>query len=424
MQFINRFAGTFNQISLWTNYATGDSWDQSGGLPGNVYHMRRYMDASQTTFYDVYVTNVPDNNFNNDGPWVTAVATVPWNFQYTVSSAAIVPMFATGGGPGSTLTLGRSVVIQTIKDPLFNVAMAAAGGIDLKGNNIAADSFDSGDTNYSNGGLYPTGDVSKTKAGGDICTDSTLADSLSVANANIKGSVKTGPGVNTITIGANGTVGDRAWVEGGNLGIQPGHSATDFNVVFQDVTLPTDAVWLPASSALPGFNTINGVTYNYIFKNDGDYTVNNLNGNVYVSTNAHVRLKIMSSLNTSSQVIRIDPNNAYLQIFMVGDTFSLGGSAYIDNMSGHAERFFLFGLPSCTTITFGGNGNFYGGIYAPEATFNLGGGGNNTWDFVGGSVTALVVMNGHFNFHYDENLRRVGPSRGYIPKSWREVASH
>ena len=134
LQLINRFAGTYKQISLWTNYATGDSWDQSGGLPGNVYHMRRYMDASQTTFYDVYVTNVPDNNFNNDGPWVTAVATVPWNFQYTVSSAAIVPMFATGGGPGSTLSLGRSVVIQTIKDPLFNVAMAASGGIDLKGN--------------------------------------------------------------------------------------------------------------------------------------------------------------------------------------------------------------------------------------------------------------------------------------------------
>jgi hypothetical protein len=31
------------------------------------------------------------------------------------------------------------------------------------------------------------------------------------------------------------------------------------------------------------------------------------------------------------------------------------------------------------------------------------------------------VMNGHFRFHYDENLARVGPSRGYIPVNWKEV---
>ena len=83
----------------------------------------------------------------------------------------------------------------------------------------------------------------------------------------------------------------------------------------------------------------------------------------------------------------------------------------IDNTSGHADRFYLFGLPTCTSITLGGNGNFYGAIYAPEATFNLGGGGINTWDFVGSSVTGSVLMNGHFNFHYDENLQRLGPSR-------------
>jgi len=110
-------------------------------------------------------------------------------------------------------------------------------------------------------------------------------------------------------------------------------------------------------------------------------------------------------------VIRLDPNNAYLQIFMEGDTLSLSGGAVIDNASGHADRFYLFGLPTCTSISFGGNGNFYGAIYAPEADFSLGGGGSDTWDFVGASVTKTVTMNGHFYFHYDENLQRVGPSR-------------
>ena len=30
-------------------------------------------------------------------------------------------------------------------------------------------------------------------------------------------------------------------------------------------------------------------------------------------------------------------------------------------------------------------------------------------------------MNGHFNFHYDEALARIGPDRGYVPDSWYEL---
>jgi hypothetical protein len=30
-------------------------------------------------------------------------------------------------------------------------------------------------------------------------------------------------------------------------------------------------------------------------------------------------------------------------------------------------------------------------------------------------------MNGHFKFHYDENLRRKGPVRGYQVVEWKEI---
>ncbi len=105
---------------------------------------------------------------------------------------------------------------------------------------------------------------------------------------------------------------------------------------------------------------------------------------------------------------------------MGGSQFKVGGNGVV-NESGNAASFLYFGLPSNTEIVFGGNAAFTGAIYANHADFTLGGGGNNTYDFVGASVTRSVKMNGHFNFHYDENLANVGPSRGFIPTSWAEL---
>src|SRR6266849_680323 len=86
--------------------------------------------------------------------------------------------------------------------PLFAFAVAAKRGIDCKGNNVAIDSFDSGDTNYSTGGLY---DPAKRKDNGDVATDDTMINSLSVGNGRIMGRVRTGPGTNTIVLGAYGS---------------------------------------------------------------------------------------------------------------------------------------------------------------------------------------------------------------------------
>ncbi len=167
LQLINHYAGSMNDITRWTNFALPpiDNWDQTG-LAGNVYHKRGYLDAGSNTFYDVYVTNVPPVLSDDSGPMVTAIATVPWNFRYTDSSlAAAAPqsMFAAVAvNPGTTLTLGRSVAIRTKKDPIWNVAMASSGIIDLMGNGVSTDSFDSGDPYYSINGLYPSSDLSKT----------------------------------------------------------------------------------------------------------------------------------------------------------------------------------------------------------------------------------------------------------------------
>jgi hypothetical protein len=59
----------------------------------------------------------------------------------------------------------------------------------------------------------------------------------------------------------------------------------------------------------------------------------------------------------------------------------------------------------------GGNGGLVGSFYAPQANFSLGGGASDTWDIIGAVVTKSVTLNGHFSFHFDENLARIGPWR-------------
>jgi hypothetical protein len=297
--------------------------------------------------------------------------------------------------------------LLTITGHPSGFSLAANQTIDIHGNNIATDSFDSADPAHSNNGSYPAGNLSKIKANGDVCTGTGLIDSLNVGNVMVMGSVQTGPGITSIYIGPNGSVGDLPWVEGGNLGVQPGHFFTNFNATFIDAVLPT-ATWLPVLAA-PVVWT-NGVTYQYSITLAGSYSLPGLTGSLLVNvpvSNAVVKLYITGNVTLSgNQMITIAPTGALLRIYMAGSSFSLSGNAFIDNGIGLANNFYLFGLPSCTSITFGGNAAFTGGIYAPNADFYLGGGGANAYDFVGASVTRTVTMNGHFNFHFDENLDR------------------
>ena len=102
----------------------------------------------------------------------------------------------------------------------------------------------------------------------------------------------------------------------------------------------------------------------------------------------------------------------------------VGGSSAVFtqiNGAGNPNNFQYYGLPSNTSMSWGGNSAYVGTVYAPQATFTLGGGGNNTFDFQGACVVKQVTMNGHFNFHYDENLRRAGPWSGFRVTSWREL---
>ena len=407
LQLINKNSGNFQNLTNWPATAGNDNWAL---ISPKVYYVRRYLGDD---YYDVYVTNA-----NTLNPSVCSQGHAKW---YNTFALAGTPTIGALGVtlPQDSANVNRNVSVLTKIDPIFNVAMAALKQIDFSGKNVQTDGFDSADPNYSNNGQYPFGNASKTKASGDVVTDDVITNSLSVGNAKIKGQVKTGP-KGTVDIGPNGSVGDVNWVDGGNLGVQTGYSANDMNVTFPDVIMPLTS-WLPV---LAGNYSINGSSYKYVFLTDGDYTISSLSGSIYVGTNAHVRLKITGSvsLTGSNDQIFIDSSpttSGSLQIYMTGDSFAIKGQGIV-NTSGNAANFTYFGLPTNTSVTFGGNAAFIGAIYAPSAAFTLGGGGSTPIDFIGASVTKTVKMNGHFNFHYDENLRRNGMGRGFIPTNWRE----
>jgi len=419
LQMINTYAGSFDpgDIYKWTNVAPGSAWTRLS--PTVWYAHRTITDGSAsvaTNSYEVWIYNT------NNNPTVYAEGTVPWTYQMV---SVTPPVVAQAGSTATLLrpaSITRKVLVNTKFEPLFIVAMAAVNTIDLNGKNIRSDSFDSADPRYSTNHFYPRGHPEMTKDNGDICTDAGIVDSLNIGNAHLRGHVRTGPGTNTFGI-QDGSVGTQAWVDSNTIGIQDGYSATDFNVAFNDVKIPkAPPTWMPIGVSK---YSDNGTNYDYHISKGGRYIISGLTGGVLVDAPTNEVVELMIGPDdvklSGNTAIRIAPTGCKLYIYMWGASFSLSGNAGIDNASGIAANFYLYGTPSCTQITFGGNASFTGAIYAPSADFALGGGGQDSYDFVGASVTRTVKMNGHFNFHYDEDLAKVGPGQGYIPVGWVEL---
>ena len=336
-------------------------------------------------------------------------------YSVIISNTTSPTIFSTGYAPLPLVTnayVSRTAVVTTQKDGMFMKAMVAKGNINMNGNNIRTDSFDSSTNTYSTGGLY---DPAKAKDNGDVATNSGLANSLNVGNANIFGRVGTGPG-GSVSIGANGAVGSKAWQTAGNSGIQAGWSSNDMNVSFPDVTAPFSGGY-----STPSSGTVSGTSYTYVL-NSGNYQLSSLSlsGQNKLIVTGNAVLYVTGNVSMAGQSQIIVTTNASLKLYVGGTSASIGGNG-VANQSGSSTRFSYWGLPTNTSLSFSGNAAFAGSVYAPNATFSLSGGGNNTLDFVGSSVTSTVTFNGHFSFHYDELLGRIGPSRGFVVTSWNEL---
>lgn len=386
-----------------TNLAC-DGWQLFDGQ----YKMQRTIGDN---YYIVAISNYVAGASNNSAP-------VIYSYGYTALPlmAAVTPntLLAAAGVPDTSKNyLGRGVSITTRRVALFTKGVVAKGQIDLNGNNIKTDSFDSSNPSYSTNGLY---DASKNKDGGDVATNSGLTNSLNVGNADIRGKVSTGP-AGSVKIGSNGSVGSKTWhSDPANDGeIQPGWYTDDMNVEFPDVTAPFSGGFTPSSG------TVDGTSYNYVLTNENYQSSSfSMSGQEKIRVTGHAVLYVTGNFSMSgNSYIEISPG-ASLKLYVGGASASIGGNGILNN-AGNALNFMYYGLPSNTSVSVVGNGTIIGTIYAPNADLTLAGGGTSDTDFMGASVAKTTKMNGHFKFHYDEALKPFGPTRGYVVTSWNEL---
>ena len=323
--------------------------------------------------------------------------------SYTATISAGMPVISATGRvavANSSQVIERRLRVMTTTKAAFRAAMAAKRGIVFSGNNIRVDSYDSGDPNHSTpNGKY---DPATSKAGGDIASTEGFID---VGNADIKGKLYTGPvNAGQYYVGPGGSVGDLNFA---GPGIQTGWYFNDFNMDFTPVSEPY-ATGLPPDS---GGSTNLWLLGNAEYKYDGNFSANS-GKIIYVAGRATVY--VTGTFDMKGKII-IAPG-ASLKLYVGG----LYGRMNEVNTDGNAFRFQYYGLPTNASVSWGGNDEYVGTVYAPQATLKMGGGGSNPYHYQGSCVVDSVALNGHFSFHYDENLRKKGPQSGYAVCLWEE----
>jgi hypothetical protein len=366
---------------------SGAAFINGGGNVGEIYYLQATTNLTDPTAWMTIGTNTADLQ----GQW-----------QFTDCSASNCPM--------RFYRLFRQSLPNHVTTPLFPMGMLAKGGISFS-SHVLLDSFDSGNPNYSTGGQYDPAKAS------DNCVLGTISDSPTAISAGggalIKGTVHTGP-TGVVNLGGSSSVGDAAWVNGGNMGIESGHWLKDMTMVFPDVVAPQGAGAPPAAGSYQGTN------YTYVLSGSHSFyqmSALNLSGSQkMIITGTNVTLYVTGDVAVSGSASISFAPGASLAMYVGGANCSLSGHGVVNG--GNALQFQYYGLSSNTSFICSSGVTFVGTIYAPEADFSLSG-----TEYIGASVTKTVTMQGGGNFHFDENVRNAGPLAGFVTGNSTEIAT-
>jgi hypothetical protein len=206
-----------------------------------------------------------DYTFPNGNKYTATIIPNPTDWIHPFSVTSVATVNPNGSGLLAALGLGtaapsvaRAVQVKTTRSNLLIKGMVAKHTIDMNGQDISTDSFDSTDPAWSTLGRY---DSTKTRANGDVATNEAITNALSSGNANIYGHVSTGPG-GSVSVNVNGGVGEQSWVASHPGQIEPGYLADNSNFTFPETSLPY-------TSGLNPSNNLTITVTNYITGTNG-----------------------------------------------------------------------------------------------------------------------------------------------------------
>lgn len=325
------------------------------------------------------------------------------NYSVNSGAAGVVATITSTGTVSAPVTgdfISRTVRVTAQRQALFSKGMISMTRIDMNGNSVASDSWNSHSTNQSLNGHYNK----YSGTNGDIAAVNGI---VNIGQQTIQGNLYLGP---NSSLAKGGTV--------------TGTVYTDWNMQFPPASLPTNdasgniITWTPAPTSTNG--TGKSATVVHDFSSSGYYTIYDALP-IMVQTGVVVTLdvKLSSYVPTGLTINGGTTNAGTVVMYQESGTVDFSGNKIGGAVDNRPENFVYFGMSDVTSITLSGTTSFIGVIYAPQADFTLDGGGAAD-GFMGSLIVKSVTMNGHYDFHYDESL--LGYYYGYYAAgSWQEL---
>ncbi|MHC4069760.1 MAG: DUF7305 domain-containing protein [Planctomycetota bacterium] len=237
-----------------------------------------------------------------------------------------------------------------------------------------------------------------------IGTNSTDAGAIQLGNgATVNGDIVVGMG------GDPDVIIDATWatITGDT------YSMTEF-YESPSVTVPQQLEDLPSGGTITNDTTITG---------PGKYDGINLGNSKTITIDGPVSLYIVGDiiLKNSAELQVVDAvmnPDAYLTLYLGGEV-EVKNSGTINNLSGDASKFQLYGLDTCQSIVLKNSSDFHGTIYAPNADVEM----KNSADFYGAVIAESFVQHNSAAFNYDASLRDVNTTNWgvhFTVENWSE----
>lgn len=321
---------------------------------------------------------------------------------YAVTMSAHQPyeIMATGyvRTAGTTKTVQRAVKVAAFDAPALRLAVLVRDRLELKGNNVRIDSFDSRDPVNSPSGLYLAANA-RDKA--DTACLSGVSGTFDLGNGDILGCALTGSG-GSVDHGPTGAVGSRTWQRKNQHGIEPGWSRIYTNGSTPEVVPPLAAALPPGGIGIE----FDGVTYDQVFDN-GNFRMSSLNGRTLVTGLAVVYV----TGDIDAELITIQPS-AHLLLYGGGASTRFTS---VDNQSKLASHLTYFGLPANTALSL--NCDWMGVVYAPNCDLII----RDSIVICGSICARSLTAKGGIQLHFDEALGASTKAVRPVIASWTEL---